>query len=260
MSKEPKPSQASTRAGAGKFFSDKIPLTFQLSQLLRDQILSGELTGGNRIPAEVDLAKDFGVSVVTVQRAMRDLSAAGLITRHRRRGTFVADNRAAHVQPQQSDALSLMFSDKFGTDTKILSRKIVPRPDNLDGTFPNHGRLLHIRRLVLRDGSPWSYASIFLLPEFDRSIKPSMIKRYPMFRLLREKLGLRFSNVNIRLQARSAGVEIGNWLSVNPLAPVTVLNAVLFDSDDRAVNAIEIHYRGDQFLFELNMDLKRNPS
>ena len=87
-----------------------------------------------------------------------------------------------------------------------------------------------------------------------------MIKRYPMFRLLREKLGLRFSNVNIRLQARSAGVEVGNWLSVNPLAPVTVLNAVLFDGDDRAVNAIEIHYRGDRFLFELNMDLKRNPN
>lgn len=84
-----------------------------------------------------------------------------------------------------------------------------------------------------------------------------MIKKFPMFRLLREQLGLRLSNVSIRLQARSAGVEVGHHLEINPLTPVTVLNAVLADADGRAVNAIEIHYRGDRFVFQFDMDLKR---
>jgi GntR family transcriptional regulator len=243
-------------AAPSNLFSARIPLTFQLFQIFRDRILRGEIAAGERLPPEVELAKDFRVSVITVQRAMRDLSAAGLITRHRRRGTFVTNSRAALVQPQHSDALSLIFSDEFGSDTKVIVREFVTRPEHLALTFPQHERLLYIRRVVFRGGSPWSYASIYLLPEYANGITLPMIKRYPMFRLLREKLGLSFNNVRISLQARSAGVDVANSLQINSLAPVTVLNAVLFDADARAVNALEINYRGDRFVFRLDMDLR----
>jgi GntR family transcriptional regulator len=259
MSKEIKIHDALKRVDIRKqpLLSDKVSLTFQLFQILRDQILTGQLTSGTRLPPEIELAKDFGVSVVTVQRAMRDLSAAGLITRHRKRGTFVAHNQPAQVLQQDSHALSLMFSDEFGSDTKLLSREIIARPVALESIFPDQGKLLHIKRVVFKDGAPWSHASIYLLAEFDRKITRPMMKKFPMFRLLREQLGLQLSNVSIRLQARSAGVEVGHHLEINPLTPVTVLDAVLLDAEGHAVNAIEIHYRGDRFVFQFDMDLTR---
>src|SRR4029078_6165283 len=127
-------------------FSDKIPLSFQVFHMLRERIERGEFAPGLRLPTEIDLEKSLGVGVVTVQRALKDLSSAGLITRHRRRGTFVSDHRAP-VQPQNSDALSLMFSDEFSGDTKILAKKIVARPDRLERVFPKHHELFHIERL-----------------------------------------------------------------------------------------------------------------
>lgn len=57
-------------------------------QLLRE-IRSGHLSTGSRLKGEVQLAKDYGVSVLTVRRAMADLASSGYIIRRKKIGTFV---------------------------------------------------------------------------------------------------------------------------------------------------------------------------
>jgi GntR family transcriptional regulator len=192
-----------------------------------------------------------------VQHALKDLSSTGLITRHRGRGTFVRNDRPALVQPQHSDALSLMFADEFSGDTIVLDKKVISRPVHLQHLFPDYPELLQIRRIVKRDGVPWSYATIYLLPDFADRITRSMIKRYPMFRLLREKLGLSFRNVTVDLKARAAGIDIARLLEIDAFASVTVMNAVLFDLKGKAVNWLEVSYRGDSFVFRFELDLKK---
>jgi GntR family transcriptional regulator len=239
-----------------QMFSDKLPLNFQLAQMLRDRIARGEYKGGARLPNELKLAKEFGVSVITVQHALRDLTSAGLITRHRGRGTFVRNDRPALVQPEHSDALSLMFSDEFSGGAVVLDKQVVSRPEYLQHVFPKHPQLLQIRRIVKRDGVPWSYAMIYVLPDFADRITRPMIKRYPMFRLLREQLGLSFRNVTIDLKARTAGIDIARLLEVDAFAPITSMNAVLYDLEGQAVNWLEVFYRGDSFVFRFELDLK----
>lgn len=235
--------------------SDKIPLNFQVFQLLRERIDRGDFGASGRLPTEIELAKAYGVSVITVQRALRDLSAAGLITRHRRRGTFVKVGRAA-VRPRQSDALSLMFSDEFGNDTEVLDKALVPRPDRLASVFPDHEKLLHIRRIVRRGDVPWSYASIYVTSDLAGKITRPMVRRFPMFRLLREKLKLRFKNVTINLQSRPATMEVARILEIDTLASVMVMEATLFDKRNKAMNWLEVHYRGDEFVFRFDMNLE----
>lgn len=46
---------------------------------VRSEVLSGRLTPGDRLPAERDLARQMGVSRVTVRDAVRSLEAAGLV-------------------------------------------------------------------------------------------------------------------------------------------------------------------------------------
>ncbi len=53
----------------------------QVEQKIRAAILSGELTGGERLPSEDELGKQFGVSRTTVREALRALCAQGLITK-----------------------------------------------------------------------------------------------------------------------------------------------------------------------------------
>jgi DNA-binding transcriptional regulator YhcF (GntR family) len=66
------------------------PLSAQLAQLLRDQIRSGQLAAGDRVPSEVDLGREHNVSRDTAQRALAVLAEEGLIVRRRGVGSTVA--------------------------------------------------------------------------------------------------------------------------------------------------------------------------
>jgi DNA-binding transcriptional regulator YhcF (GntR family) len=69
---------------------DFIPLHRRVYLDLRTALDSGRWTVGDRLPAERQLAADYGCSVITVRRALDDLVREGRIHRARGRGTFAA--------------------------------------------------------------------------------------------------------------------------------------------------------------------------
>ena len=60
---------------------------------LTEQIESGEIGVGDRLPSEADLVSDFGVSRTTARRALDELRRQGLVRREPGRGTFLASPR-----------------------------------------------------------------------------------------------------------------------------------------------------------------------
>ena len=60
----------------------------EISQVLRDAIVSGKHPGGSRMPSEAQLVKRFGASRPTVARALRTLETEGLVTRRAGSGTY----------------------------------------------------------------------------------------------------------------------------------------------------------------------------
>ena len=79
----------------------------QAREALLEAIREDRFPGG-RLPPEPDLAELLGVSRTTVRAALQSLSAEGLVTRRRRRGTTV--NQDALRAPVQLDRL-VAFSD-----------------------------------------------------------------------------------------------------------------------------------------------------
>src|SRR5262245_37445381 len=75
------------------FVSKRIPLYYQLENLLREKILSGVFAPGDRIPTESDLIRQYGVSRITVRQALSALAGEGLIERRQGRGTFVTERK-----------------------------------------------------------------------------------------------------------------------------------------------------------------------
>jgi GntR family transcriptional regulator, transcriptional repressor for pyruvate dehydrogenase complex len=58
---------------------------------LRDMIHSGEISAGDRLPPERDLAKMLGVSRPTLRAGIRSLSTVGILQSRQGAGTFVSD-------------------------------------------------------------------------------------------------------------------------------------------------------------------------
>lgn len=61
----------------------------QIEQQLRQQILSGKLAPGTKMPPTPELAREWRVSCTVVQRAMARLAASGFVERRPRQGTFI---------------------------------------------------------------------------------------------------------------------------------------------------------------------------
>lgn len=62
----------------------------QLANHIQALIQAGDLRPGARLPAERDMAEQYGVAYLTVRRAMRELRERRLIQTVIGRGTFVA--------------------------------------------------------------------------------------------------------------------------------------------------------------------------
>lgn len=69
---------------------DAGPLYRQLANHLRAPIRDGQLAPGCPLPREADLASQFGVSLITVRQALRDLEGEGLIKKRTAKPAIVA--------------------------------------------------------------------------------------------------------------------------------------------------------------------------
>src|SRR5260221_13750492 len=65
------------------------PLYHQIYMILRSRIRAGSFTPNALLPGEQEMALLFKVSRITVKRALNELAADGLISRHRGRGSIV---------------------------------------------------------------------------------------------------------------------------------------------------------------------------
>lgn len=81
-----------------------IPLYVQLRDQLRALVHSGELRGGDRIPASRELAMHLGVHRTTVANAYAELESEGLIQGHVGRGTFICSAPAKKFSPAPPSA------------------------------------------------------------------------------------------------------------------------------------------------------------
>lgn len=76
--------------------SQKVTKQHQLVRTLRDRIIDGSYTSGERLPTRVELEASFGVGWFTVQQAFDVLRREGFVHTDGRRGTFVVD-RPPHL-------------------------------------------------------------------------------------------------------------------------------------------------------------------
>ena len=72
-----------------------VPIYAQITDQIRDKILSGELREGEALPSIRLLARELRISVITTKRAYEDLEQAGLIHTLPGKGSFVAEQNPA---------------------------------------------------------------------------------------------------------------------------------------------------------------------
>jgi GntR family transcriptional regulator len=232
-----------------------LPLWFQVAQSLRAYSASQPRGGRTRLPTEVALSRHFGVSVSTVRQALSLLEGEGVVSRHRRRGTFVNAAAPGARSLQVRGSLDSVVRQQQASDTVVLGRSTEPVPGQLAEHFADVTEVVRIARLRSDGGSPLSYAENFLRPELAARVDDERLLVAPMTQLLRDDLGLRLAHIENIVEARAATPRIAQLLDIELLSPVLLSTNLTRDGDGVVVDAALIYYRGDRFAFSVQIDV-----
>ncbi|MFI1971078.1 GntR family transcriptional regulator [Streptomyces cinnamoneus] len=234
----------------------KLPLWYQVSQSLRASILGRRPDDPLRLPTEDALAEHYGVSVLTMRQALKELEAEGLISRHRRRGTFIEPSARRGSPVRLLGSVDAIVAQQSGERTAVLDHGPAPVPAQLAEHFPGLAEVTAYRRLRCEEstGEPTNWAENLIRPELAERIDLADLARWPMTKVLRDALGVRISRITDTVEARLADPETARLLQVPLLSPILHYTGVTYDETGRVVDVALIRYRGDRFSFTVTLD------
>ena len=89
---------------------------YTLYECIRGDILRGRLKAGEKLPGKRTLARELGVSVVTVQTAYEQLLAEGYVTSKERSGYFVCTLDMDYRESKSAPAVKEAKKESFAAD------------------------------------------------------------------------------------------------------------------------------------------------
>lgn len=110
--------------GATEKVQTKVTLHERILRDIESRILSGEWPPGTRIPFEVNIARQYRCSRMTVNKVLTQLAHAGLIERRRRSGSRVTRPRAQSAVLEIRDIQSEVQSLGLAYSYALLSRSV----------------------------------------------------------------------------------------------------------------------------------------
>lgn len=234
----------------------KLPLWYQVSQSLRASILGRTPDAPLRLPTEEQLAGHYGVSVLTMRQALKELEDEGLITRHRRRGTFIEPSAQRGSPVRLLGSVDAIVAQQSGMSTQLLGHGTAPVPGELTEHFPDLTEVATYHRLRSdeKTGEPTNHAHNFIRPELAERVELDNLARWPMTKVLRDVVGVRISRITDTVEATLADPETARLLEVPLLSPILHYTGITYDEDGRALDVARIHYRGDRFSFTVTLD------
>lgn len=134
----------------------KLPLYDLIEQNFRELITGGLLISGNAIPSEWELADLYGVSRLTVRRALDDLARQGWLQRRHGVGTFVTHPTVTQIAPSKLSFTEQMRSIGRQPSSQLVHVRIMSAVPELAARLKlQEGEpIIEIMRIRLADGEP----------------------------------------------------------------------------------------------------------
>jgi GntR family transcriptional regulator len=236
-----------------------VPLHEQISSHLREQIAEGTLAPDEQLPSENELCKRFGVSRVTVRRALQTLEADGLIYRRQGLGSFVSDRRVHQGLVRLTDFAQDMERAGITPSSAVLlscTERSTPALATALGVEAD-APLLRLDRLRLGDGEPVALDRTWLPPFYAQLLEGQDLTEETIYEVLEREYEIPILSGRYRITAAAADPEAARVLQVHPGEALLVIERTSRTVGDRAVYFQRRLYRSDRVAYEL--ELAREP-
>lgn len=183
-------------------------------EILR-RVMAGEYDVGEALPSAAALADEFGVSAITIKRALRDLQPSGVLRSVPGLGTFVRERRRFirdldFSLTSHHDALRLGLTPSIRL-VSITTEKIAdPAFDVLE---PPSGLMLCVRKVISTDDTPVMYDISYLPRSLDDEVINEFGKRF-IGDALRDH-GTQFTKTKLLIDAAPASEQAQQTFAIS---------------------------------------------
>jgi GntR family transcriptional regulator len=245
------------------FASSRIPLYYQLENVLRERIVSGAFAAGERLPTESELIEQFGVSRITVRQALAALADENLIERRQGSGTFVAQRKTKKRRFDGTIHLTGSLDEliEMGLDTPIklleFNRVEVDKHEaELLQVKPGTNVFMLKRLRLLDDKQPYSLIVNYLPLEIGERLSPEELSSGTILQSIENKLGYHLREARQQIKAELADPYVADLLDIRVGSALLSIERTVYTDNGRPIEFVHTLYRSD--IYGFSVYLKRD--
>ena len=235
--------------------STPIPKYFHLKEAILTRIANNTWAPGSAIPPEPELCREFGISRITVRRAIGDLVHEGKLYTIQGKGTFIARPKLdEHFVHHAFGFFEDMERQGQSLRTQIVEQQIVPAPASAAPYLEiSPGTLVHrlVRLRIVQDEKV--LISTTYIPE---SLCPELVNddltAVSLYRWLQTRYGLTVARAERNLEAVAAQPEEARRLDIAVHSPLLLLDSVVYLPNGRPLEYSRTYHRGDRTRVSIN--------
>jgi DNA-binding GntR family transcriptional regulator len=210
-----------------------LPAYLHIAKTVSERVTSGQYPAGSRLPSGTQFCAEFGVSPMTVRRALTMLENQGLVSGVQGRGTFVRavglgdsnfrlDSVAGDWLDETAE-IRLLTASMTRADEAIAARLHVRTGD----------RVIYLRRLVLQDGGPAMYHTEYIIYDPRRPLVESQLQLTSLHAFLDSGSARRFPRGELTLTAVKLDPDSAEVLG-EPEGALALCLEHIFQKEDRS--------------------------
>lgn len=213
------------------------PAYAQLANILRHSMATGILRPGDQLPSEAQLCERYGVSPMTVRRAINTLVEQGVVHAEQGRGTFVRPIAMGEAVFQLRE-LQDLFGDIERTTVNVLETRIVKADERIARklAIAVGQRTIYFRRILLRDGLPTLYHREYLIYDPNRPIVEAELEVTALRRLFNGTGETILKWGDMSLEATILTNEEANLFQVSQPTAAFCFEHLFYDFDDKPIS------------------------
>ena len=233
------------------------PLYMQVANELRKEVLSGEYGDNGCIGTHTQLAERFGVSMITIRKAVQILEKEGMVEILQGKGTFV--RRSTLVDPLEKltgiSNMMLSLDMEHQVLVPILELRETPKWMDSDVCEELGEKSLFIRRIICLQGVPIADADMYLPGKYASYFTKEEVENSTVYQIYQSNLGIQLGRGRQVIRAAGADKELARNLEIVENSPVLQIIRKSYDNTGNLIEYMILSYEAGKYSFEVEMDL-----
>jgi GntR family transcriptional regulator len=238
-----------------KILPGLMPKYRQLLDILRRQVISGQIPPGGQLPTEDALIERYGISRGTVRKAIDQLEAEKLIRKEHGVGSFaLAEHPNAVPFFFSEDALYQLYGRERVT-FEDLDRTVAPAPpETAEKLHLRPGeRVIHIEQRQLLDGQALSYTERDIPEALCPSLMEMDIRDRPLHEVLVFVSEIPLLRAEMEIEARLANAAEARLLGTAPQTPLIAVRRMTYTAPNRPAVWYQALFR-ERFTLDVKIE------